>query len=83
MEKQEQVGGDHYSRMKIEPRVYIMENDIGYAEGNIIKYASRWKNKNGIEDLQKIIQYAEFLIEQEVERLKLTEMCPKREGINR
>ncbi len=77
MKTNKQIGGDHYMKMKIQPRVYIMENNIGYAEGNIIKYASRWKNKNGIEDLQKIIQYAEFLIEQEIEDQRLTDDCPK------
>ena len=31
--------------------------------GNIIKYACRWKKKNGIEDLEKIIWYAHHLID--------------------
>ncbi|MCD8372113.1 MAG: DUF3310 domain-containing protein [Clostridia bacterium] len=30
--------------------------------GNIIKYACRWKKKNGIEDLKKLIWYANHLI---------------------
>ena len=30
--------------------------------GNIIKYACRWKRKNGVEDLEKIIWYCEHLI---------------------
>ena len=30
--------------------------------GNIIKYACRWKRKNGIQDLKKIIWYANHLI---------------------
>jgi len=80
---EEQVGGDHYMTMKIQPTEYILANDLGFCEGNIVKYISRWKNKNGIEDLQKVIQYAEILIEDEIENQKLTEMCPKREGINR
>jgi hypothetical protein len=29
---------------------------------NIIKYACRWKKKNGIEDLKKILWYANYLI---------------------
>lgn len=61
-----QVGGTHYKRMKIQPIQYILENGIGYCEGNIIKYASRWRDKGGIDDLRKIIQYAEFLIAQEL-----------------
>ena len=31
--------------------------------GNIIKYACRWKNKNGIQDLKKIMWYCSHLIE--------------------
>jgi len=61
-----QVGGSHYQNMTIQPIQYIMENRLGYCEGNIIKYISRWRNKNGIEDLRKVIQYAEFLIDQEL-----------------
>ena len=61
-----QVGGTHYEKLKIPPIQYILENKLGYCEGNIIKYITRWKDKNGIEDLRKIIQYAEFLIDQEI-----------------
>ena len=31
--------------------------------GNIIKYACRWKNKNGIQDLEKIMWYTQHLID--------------------
>lgn len=31
--------------------------------GNIIKYACRWKKKNGIQDLEKIIWYTKHLID--------------------
>ena len=61
-----QVGGTHYEKLKIQPIQYILENNLGYCEGNIIKYITRWKDKNGIEYLRKIIQYAEFLIDQEI-----------------
>ena len=47
-----QVGGTHYERMKIQPVEFIMANDIGYFEGNVIKYICRYKHKNGIEDLE-------------------------------
>lgn len=60
----EQVGGNHYKDMKIQPLEYIMVNNIGYCEGNIIKYVSRYKNKNGVEDLKKAQQYLNALIEE-------------------
>jgi hypothetical protein len=48
-----QVGGDHYSSMAIQPTIYCELNGLGASESNVIKYVSRWKNKNGIQDLEK------------------------------
>ena len=64
----EQIGGSHYRNKAIQPIEYILANDLGFCEGNIIKYVSRYKDKNGIEDLKKAKHYLEFLIE-EVEKV--------------
>jgi hypothetical protein len=61
----DQVGGDHYKKLKIQPIEYIYANQIGYMEGNVIKYVSRWKDKNGIKDLEKAKHYIDLLIELE------------------
>lgn len=58
-----QEGGNHYKSMKIQPVEYIYENSIGYFEGCVIKYVSRWKAKNGIEDLKKARHFLDLLIE--------------------
>ncbi len=58
-----QVGGKHYKDMPIQPIEYITKNDLGYCEGNIIKYVSRYQSKNGVEDLRKAKHYIEMLIE--------------------
>jgi len=42
---------------------YIIANDLGYLEGNVIKYVTRYKNKGGIEDLRKAQHYLTKLIE--------------------
>ena len=60
-----QVGGGHYKGMNIQPVEFIHANGIGYFEGNVIKYVSRWRNKNGIADLQKAKHYIDLLIELE------------------
>jgi len=60
-----QVDGSHYKKLKIQPVEYIHANEIGYMEGNVIKYVSRWKDKNGIRDLEKAKHYIELLIELE------------------
>jgi len=60
---EQQVGGAHYTDKAIQPWDFIISNNIGYLEGNIIKYISRWKDKNGIEDLKKAQHYLQKLIE--------------------
>ena len=45
-----QVGGDHYKDFKIMPVEYISKNNLDFCEGNIIKYISRHKLKNGADD---------------------------------
>ena len=60
-----QVGGNHYTKMAIQPVEYILANGIGFCEGNVIKYVSRWKAKGGIEDLKKARHFIDMLIEHE------------------
>ena len=62
---EKQVAGNHYKDQAIQPVEYIHANAIGYFEGNVIKYVSRWRNKNGIADLEKAKHYIELLIELE------------------
>lgn len=57
-----QVGGAHYKNMKIQPVEFITANDIGFLEGNIIKYVCRHATKNGAQDVEKIIHYAQLLL---------------------
>lgn len=60
-----QEGGNHYKDMPIQPVEYIHANKLGYFEGCVIKYVSRWKKKNGIEDLKKARHFIDLLIELE------------------
>lgn len=61
----EQPGGTHYKQMAIQPVQYIHANGLGYCEANIVKYVSRWRGKNGLEDLLKARHYIDLLIELE------------------
>lgn len=61
----QQVGGNHYRDMAIQPMTYILANNIGFCEGTAIAYLSRWKAKGGIQDLEKARQTIDFLIESE------------------
>ena len=60
-----QVGGSHYTDLPIQPIQYIWANNIGFSEGNVIKYVSRWKSKGGIKDLEKAHHHLALLIERE------------------
>jgi hypothetical protein len=57
-----QVGGSHYNDMAIQPIVFIMENGLSYAQGNVIKYVCRYLDKNGAQDLIKAKQYIDFML---------------------
>lgn len=66
--KDKQIAGSHYQKSEIQPIDFILKNNLGFCEGNIVKYITRYKYKNGIEDLLKAQHYVEFLIEQETEK---------------
>ena len=55
----------HYVQGDIEPIDFINANKLDYLEGNIVKYVSRYKFKNGIEDLLKAQFYINMLVERE------------------
>jgi len=58
-----QEGGSHYKDLKIQPIEYIHANNLGYIEGNVVKYITRHSQKNGAEDIRKVIHYCELLLE--------------------
>jgi len=58
-----QVGGNHYSKLEIQPMEYSMFNNLNPAVHTIIKYVTRYKDKGGVEDLKKALHTLEFLIE--------------------
>lgn len=52
----------HYARYKIEPVRFLMENEADPFQFNIVKYAMRWEEKNGVEDLRKMLRYGEMYL---------------------
>lgn len=63
-----QEGGQHYKDKAIQPVVYIHANNLGFCEGNVVKYITRHKEKNGAEDIRKVIHYCELLLELEYKK---------------
>jgi hypothetical protein len=60
-----QEAGTHYKRLQIQPWDFIAANALGYCEGCVVKYVTRWREKGGTADLRKAIHYLEKLIELE------------------
>lgn len=66
-----QVGGNHYKNLAIQPVEYIFKNNLGYFEGCVIKYVTRWKDKGGVQDLEKAKHFLELLIELQEQHAKV------------
>ena len=60
-----QVGGTHYKDLAIQPIEYIHANKLGFAEGNVVKYITRHRQKHGADDVRKVIHYCQLLLELE------------------
>jgi hypothetical protein len=58
-----QVAGDHYNKRPIQHWDFAIGNDMSYLGGQASKYVSRWKDKNGVVDLQKAGHFIEKMIE--------------------
>jgi hypothetical protein len=56
----------HYTQWWIEPLDYIISNNLNFCEWACIKYVTRYKYKNWLEDLLK----AEFFIKRLIEDYK-------------
>ena len=66
LDKQE--SGTHYKDKGIQPIIYIHANNLGFCEGNVVKYVTRWRDKGGEADLRKAIHYLELLIQLETKQ---------------
>ena len=54
--KDTQVGGNHYTKMKIQPMEFSMANNLNPMQHTVIKYVTRVDLKgNGDEDIDKAI----------------------------
>jgi hypothetical protein len=58
-----QIGGEHYRKMKIQPIEFIHANELDFLQGNVVKYITRHKNKNGAADVRKALHYCQLILE--------------------
>jgi hypothetical protein len=57
-----QIGGNHY-RTEIQHWDYVVANDLDYFQGQITKYITRWRKKNGVSDLYKARHFLDKYVE--------------------
>lgn len=57
-----QVGGDHYKKYKIQPVEYAHANGLDFLSANIVKYATRHRDKGGAQDIKKIKHYCDLIL---------------------
>lgn len=55
-----QVAGNHYRSLAIQPTEFCMRNGLDFCVGSILKYLTRWRSKNGVEDLSKARHFVEI-----------------------
>ena len=57
-----QEGGTHYKKYAIQPIEYIHANKLDFFQGSVVKYITRFRDKNGLEDLKKAKHFIDLLI---------------------
>ena len=65
-----QIGGKHYQKFSIQPSKFVIENELLFPEGNVIKYICRHRYKGGKEDLEKAIHFIEMIIERDYKNIE-------------
>ena len=60
-----QVNGSHYKDFPIQPIEFIHKNNLSFAQGNVVKYICRYRQKGEAEDIRKVIHYAQLILELE------------------
>lgn len=58
----EQIGGEHYKTLAIQPAEFLHRNRIGYLEGSVIYYTIRHRKKNGEQDIRKAIHSLRLIL---------------------
>ena len=62
-EEKNNINPDHYGNSGIDVIDFCQANNLDFMQGNVIKYVFRYKNKNGLEDLEKAREYIDRMIE--------------------
>ena len=77
-----QIGGTHYQKFKIQPSKFVIENELLYPEGCVIKYILRHRLKGKRQDLEKAIHFIEMIIERDYTEKKIFQKKLKKKRKN-
>ncbi len=72
-----QIGGSHYKELDVQAWDAITSWGLGFLDGNVVKYMSRWRKKNGLQDLLKAQHYLSKLIEEVETALEAKQQAAK------
>jgi hypothetical protein len=64
-----QISGSHYCNLSIQPMEYILANGLDFAQGNVVKYVTRFRDKGGLRDLEKAKHCIDLLIDFETRKM--------------
>ena len=76
-----QIGGSHYQNFKIQPSKFVIENELLYPEGCVIKYILRHRLKGKKQDLLKAIHYCQMAIDRDYPKDFLEEAEKKKKEL--
>ena len=76
-----QIGGNHYSKLKIQPMEYSMANGLDACQHTIVKYVTRFRDKAGAQDLEKARHVIDMLIEFETKKASDVALALQNEGV--
>ena len=56
---------DHYGDSGIDVISFCQANNLDFMQGNVIKYITRYRKKNGLEDIRKAVEYINRILANE------------------
>jgi len=62
---EEKIKPKHYCSKGSDVITFCQDNDLDFLQGNVVKYVTRYKKKNGKEDLLKAKEYIDRMISYE------------------
>ena len=63
--EKDNIKPDHYGGSEIDVISFCQANKLDFMQGNVIKYITRYRKKNGLEDVRKAVEYINRILANE------------------